>query len=175
MRKVNRIISAILVVSMLCSLNAFAATSASVETLVQAEIETCVAEAYVSVYEQLEAQDALSLLDTYMNYFSKSIEASVKRKYGVDQPTVMGARSATVVAICEDGAVLTYEDPDTGCYVSSTHLDEEDTDTQLLSYSRTPKEIILDIGGSSFLGAFLDKIAKMALCIHRQSVQHLWS
>lgn len=84
-----------------------------------------------------------------------------KTRNGVDQPTVMGARSATVVAICEDGAVLTYEDPDTGCYVSSTHLDEEDTDTQLLSYSRTPQEIILDIGGASFLGALLDKIAKI--------------
>lgn len=53
------------------------------EKRIQAEIQSEKERIFASVYEQLEAQDALSLMDIYVEILTPKIEASVLASYGV--------------------------------------------------------------------------------------------
>lgn len=104
----KRLTSLALAISMFFALSSTALAAETERTqreaMITAEIEAMEAEVYAEVYRQLEAQDGLHMLETYMAIFEPKIQAAVETKYGY---STASAR-ATAQYDAPNGGRVTY-------------------------------------------------------------------
>ena len=115
---------------------AFAAEPGEItEEQIQAEIQARTEEVYDLVYEQLEAQDAVDMIDSYMDIFIPSIEFEVMMKY--NNGMIPYDDRMCVFAY---GGMVSFTKVSNGDEVVDTYLDAEN------SYAYILEEDTLKVG-----------------------------
>ncbi len=77
----RRLLSVLLALSMMLGISAQAAAAELQEAKIAVEVQAMEDEIYAEVYRQLEAQNGLYMIDTYMEILAPKIQATVEAKY----------------------------------------------------------------------------------------------
>ncbi len=77
----RRLLSVLLALSMMLGISAQAAAAELQEAKIAVEVQAMEDEIYAEVYRQLEAQNGLHMIDTYMEILAPKIQATVEAKY----------------------------------------------------------------------------------------------
>lgn len=126
-----------------CSATAYAMDTVSKERIIQEEIELRENAVFASVKAQLEAQNALDHLEYYEAILRPEIEMAVRAKYGAVQNSTNSNTSYPY------GAVMTYFDELTRCYIVETYLDFNNSYYYVLGGSPfSPKSILEDFAAN---------------------------
>lgn len=111
MRKTSkRVVTVLVMFTMIFSatLTTVSATTISeksfIEKQVEQEIEAKKAAVFADIYQQLEEQNALSLMDEFVAAISPEIEYSVKAKYNIIEP-----KASPGYLVMDRGGVMSYE------------------------------------------------------------------
>ena len=74
----RRLLSVLLALSMMLGISAQAAAAELQEAKIAVEVQAMEDEIYAEVYRQLEAQNGLYMIDTYMEILAPKIQATVE-------------------------------------------------------------------------------------------------
>ena len=87
----RRLLSVLLALSMMLGISAQAAAAELQEAKIAVEVQAMEDEIYAEVYRQLEAQNGLYMIDTYMEILAPKIQATVEAKYttGLSMPLMV--------------------------------------------------------------------------------------
>lgn len=120
-------------------------TLEQLESEIQAEKDRI----YATVYEQLEAQGVLGLMDIYKEILDPQIEMTVIGKHMEDGtlPENVAVPYAQKHYYFEHGGVLTYNNIATGAEVVATYMDKETTTTYLNNSSFIVADVIMELLG----------------------------
>ena len=96
----------------------------SIEDRIQAEIQAKTEEVYDLIYEQLEAQNAVHMIDAFMDIYTPEIEFEVMQKYnmGITPYSVNAYKTFNF----PNGGMVAYETLD-GRKIVETYFDEDAT------------------------------------------------
>ena len=127
----KRITSMLLAVSMLLGVSAqsFAYPEVDIESEISLEIESERNRIYEEVYAQLEAQDALVLLDTCLDILIPQMEASIYQKYNLDISTY--GNPTKELYEFPYGGVITYVQKGSSTEVTEVCMIPDDAKTKL--------------------------------------------
>ncbi len=118
----------------------------SIEDRIQARTE----EMYDLVYGQLEAQNAVDMIDDFMEIFIPEIEFEVMQKYGMG--IVPYGTNGNRIFMFTHGGAVRYR-TESGNEILATYLDEGDTTSYLLQKNDiTLREIFVGVMGEYFDG-----------------------
>lgn len=139
---IKKLTSLALALVMCLSLCVPAFASTKIERQIQAEIQQEEERIWANVYQQLEAQDALSLMETVQEALRPDIEANVRARYGVNVSTY----AATSYRF-PNGGYVAYRST-LGTNVIKMGLNQEDTKTLLIDNTYSVSGIFLALMGT---------------------------
>ena len=142
---------------------AFAAELKSEETIeeqIQAEIQARTEEMYTLVYGQLEAQNAVGMIDDFMEIFIPEIEFEVMQKYGMG--IVPYSTNGNRIFTFTYGGMVHYR-TQSGNEIIAVYCDKEDTEAYIAKRDKVSvRDILLNV--LSYVpeyGDYFDAISKL--------------
>lgn len=118
----------------------------------QSRLQIRTNELYETVYSQLEAQNALGLLDSFMNLLSPRVEGEVYAAYGVSTTSTMSAKTTSYNL--RNGGVLHYTD-----FGGVDTLDTYYNSTQYRAYVGEDADLLEEIGETT-ISKFIKRLIK---------------
>lgn len=123
---------------------------------IENEIQTQIDEIYNIVYKQLEAQDALNLIDSFMAIYEPAVRYSTMEEYGLLDIASIHAEDELVEYYFPHGGIFSCTHTQLGSESTSLFLNRADTDKYILnSNSGTIYDIALEILGHVPVFGFL--------------------
>ena len=150
---------------------AFAAEPGEItEEQIQAEIQARTEEVYDLVYEQLEAQDAVDMIDSYMDIFIPSIEFEVMMKY--NNGMIPYDDRMCVFAY---GGMVSFTKVSNGDEVVDTYLDAENSYAYILEEDtlKVGDVLTMIIGYIPVLGTLTSTICNIQTIISKTNKQSI--
>lgn len=164
----KRLVSMFLILAMCMGLTvpAFAAEPAVEKVLavkIENEIQSQIDEIYNTVYEQLEAQNALNLIDSFMAVYEPTVRCCVMEKYGMLDIASTYANNESISYYFPHGGTLCFTNTQLGSESVSLYLNRADTDKYILnSSSGTIYDLVLEIlGHAPVFGFLFETVAKI--------------